>query len=83
MKTENSITPENIDTSNCEKFYRRKKYGFGIMAILIGSVLLINVIHPHLIDTKFIWPIVIILVGLKWIICSKHSNKHCHHRSNC
>lgn len=83
MKTEDSITSGDINTSNCEKFHRRKKFGFGLVAILVGVVLLINVIHPHLIDTKFIWPVVIILIGLKWIIFSKHSHKHCHHRSNC
>lgn len=83
MKTDNLNTPEEMNEGNHLKFRKRKRLTFGIVALLIGIALLINTLHPHFINPKFIFPVIIILIGLKWIFFSKHSHRHCHHRCNC
>ena len=83
METDNLITPEEVKELKHVKNHKRKRLTFGIIAVLIGIVLLINTIHPHFINPRFIFPVVIILIGLKWIFFSKHSHRHCHHRCNC
>lgn len=41
---------------------------FGYVLILIGSVFLFNEIHPDIIETKMIWPILFIFLGLLMLI---------------
>ncbi len=43
----------------------------GWTLVLIGNMLLLNEFYPDLINTKIIWPIVIIIVGLKIIFKPK------------
>lgn len=80
MKTDNSITPEEMNEGRDHKNRKRKRLTFGSIAILIGIVLLINTFIPHFINPKLILPVVIILIGLKWIFFPKHCH---HHRCNC
>ena len=84
MKTENEIPEKNKEKElSMQKNYKRSKIGFGIFIVAIGAILLTNEIHPNLFHTRFIWPVIIILIGLKWIFKPYHSKKHCCHNYKC
>lgn len=83
MKTENLTPEEEIKDQKCRENSRKSKIGFGIFIVAIGGILLTNAIHPNLFHMKFVWPIVIILIGLKWIFKSKNHHHCCHHRRKC
>lgn len=58
----------------------------GWILILIGKILLLKEFYPELINTKLIWPVVIILIGLKIIFKPKNhfkEKKWKHIKQNC
>ena len=85
MKTEN-LTPveeSNDQKQKCHTHHKKSMKGFGLFIVAIGAILLTNAIHPNLFHMKFVWPIVIILIGLKWVFKSKNSHPCCHSRNKC
>lgn len=83
MKTEDLTPLEESKDLKCKSNHKRSKVGFGIVVVAVGAILLTNEIHPNLFHTKFIWPIVIILLGLKWIFKSKNHHHCCYQRYKC
>ena len=52
--------------------------GFGIFAIILGSLLLVNQIYPDSINFHYVWPSLLIVIGVKSIIKSRrHSISKC------
>jgi hypothetical protein len=83
MKTENLTPVEESKVQKCEANHKKSKIGFGLVVVAIGAMLLTNAIHPNLFHMKFVWPIVIILIGLKCIFKSKNHQSCCHHGRKC
>ena len=76
MKTEeNQTTKKPCSMNDFKKHHKRRKIGFGITIITIGSLLLINEIYPNCINFSYVWPSLLILGGLKAIFTS---NRYCH-----
>jgi hypothetical protein len=68
MKTEENKTEEKVcNKEDYKKHFKRKKIGFGITIIALGSLLLINEIYPNCINFNYVWPSLLILGGLKAI----------------
>ncbi len=83
MKTEDLIPIEGSKDLKCHENAKKSKIGFGLFIVAIGGMLLANAIHPNLFHMKFVWPIVIILIGLKLIFKSKNHHHYCHNRGKC
>jgi hypothetical protein len=69
MNTENQHFEQMMN--ECKKNHKRRKMGFGIFAIILGSLLLVNQIYPNSINFHFVWPSFLILIGLKSIFKSR------------
>jgi hypothetical protein len=81
MKTEENQTIEKgCNKEQFKKLHKRRKIGFGITIITIGSLLLINEIYPNCINLNYVWPSLLILGGLKAIF---NTNRHCHTHKCC
>lgn len=65
MNTENQHFEQMMN--ECKKNHRRRKMGFGIFAIILGTLLLINQVYPNCINFHYVWPSLLILVGIKSI----------------
>ncbi|GEM_PF-3824980 len=83
MKTENLIPSEGNEEQKCYENHKKHKIGFGIVVVAIGAMLLTNTIHPHFFEMKFVWPVIIILIGLKWIFKSNNCQRCCHNKRRC
>lgn len=76
MNTENQHFEQMMN--ECKKNHKRRKMGFGIFAIILGSLLLVNQIYPNSINFHYVWPSFLILIGLKSIFKSRnHSVSKC------
>lgn len=76
MSTENQHFEQMMN--ECKKNHKRRKMGFGIVAIILGSLLLVNQIYPNSINFHYVWPSFLILIGIKSIFKSRnHSMSKC------
>jgi len=77
MNTENQHFERMMN--ECKKNHKRRKMGFGIFAIILGSLLLVNQIYPNCINFHYILPSFLILIGVKSIIKSRRQSisKYC------
>ena len=83
METEKLTPVEESKKQKCQTNHKKSMKGFGLVVVAVGAMLLTNAIHPNLFHMKFVWPIVIILVGLKWIFSPKSCHPCGHHRGKC
>ena len=78
MKTEDLTPVDESKEQKCQENHTRSKIGFGIGVVSIGIILLTNTIYPHFFQMQFVWPIVIILIGLKLIFKPKNHHSSCY-----
>ena len=72
MNTENQHFEQMMN--ECKKNHKRRKMGFGIFAIILGSLLLVNQIYPDSINFHYVWPSLLIVIGVKSIIKSRRQS---------
>jgi hypothetical protein len=72
MNTENQHFEQMMN--ECKKNHKRRKMGFGIFAIIIGSLLLVNQIYPNYINFHYVWPSLLIVIGVKSIFKSRRQS---------